>query len=258
MDKQYIEKRYKNPKIIAAFLEAEWSDLFFTSKCKSYDVDITKCFPSPFYKKVADYINNQVEKKITSVCDVGCATGRFIYEWLRLSKSTKKAYLVEPSNILLKYAKKFLSSAEEVKELYEVGGPIENMISVVENRKLTVNYNCEIVYINKTIEKAAIKDNYFDLITCFNVIDRHQDPPALLNLLKRYVKNNGAVAIASPMDWDSSPAPKKFWVNDLRDYLTEEWTIHSSRDFEYPFRYSTRKVTFFVTQVVICYPKWNK
>ena len=109
-----------------------------------------------------------------------------------------------------------------------------------------------------TSESTPRPRTYFDILFCLNVIDRHPNPPNIINCLRNLLKKQGILFLASPLDWDNDITPPSFWVDDLKKCLENtKWEIIDRKDFEYGFRYSARKKINFVSQVICARRKYG-
>ncbi len=147
-----------------------------------------------FYQKIIEesvpYINNESE-----ILDAGCATGRLVFEYEKLG--AKRSIGIDTSKKFIKFC---------------------------NFKKMEMDSGAEFVCAN--ILKSGLQDASFDFISCLNVIDRVPDPQMMINKLHSLLKQNSALLLVDPYDWEFSPAPKEFHVNDMNLLLDPNmWTI---------------------------------
>lgn len=248
--KSAVERRYSDLRFVAAYIEAEWGDFLFPSEV-SHEVSTAKMFSSRFYQEVAQYISTIIEQPVRRLLDVGCATGRFCYEWLQSSPQTEECTLCDLSGIFIGYAQRFLECREPIDSVPVMNSLLAAKMRSPEGSVIEVPRTCQLAFHSGPVERAPVLPNYFDLVTAFNVVDRHADPCAFISGLARFLKRGKYIAIASPMDWNETFTAREFWREDLREFLGPEWQVISSTDLDYPFRYSPRKALMFKTQVVV-------
>jgi len=123
------------------------------------------------FKKYLKKINQVVPEK-GRLLDIGCNIGIFLDE---ARKDGWEVYGVEPAYGVYKYA--------------------------TENLKLNV--------LNCTLEEANFKDNFFDVITLFAVLEHVSNPRELLKEVRRIIKLNGLLVIHVPY-------ANKFYINLFR------------------------------------------
>jgi SAM-dependent methyltransferase len=255
---------YESPARIATYLEMEWSDwLLFSSAAEAAGLQ-----PRPpsgpviptFYSEVVQFAANHVtsEKERVKVCDMGGATGRLLYEWLRRFPSVAEAVLVEPSEAFIDWSKKLLLSSESFEFV-----PTVNLYNSPDSRKpkrrppAVSSFSATKLLIHRADSHSApLPDAYFDIVTCLNVADRVPKPRELIRDLRRILTRDGALVLASPMDWrHNDTTPKEEWFNSLRELLPEsEWDVFATTDIEYAVRLTNRQAIHYLSQVVIVRP----
>jgi len=123
------------------------------------------------FKKYLKKINQFSHKK-GRILDIGCNIGIFLDE---ARKDGWEVYGVEPAYGAYKYATEIL--------------------------KLNV--------LNCTLEEATFKDNFFDVVTLFAVLEHVSNPRELLKEIRRIIKLNGLLVIHVPY-------ANKFYINVVR------------------------------------------
>ncbi len=137
---------------------------------ENYDED----YISQYLKRSSEIEGNffkgieKIQQNLTSgevrVLDVGCGVGYFL-KTLGKTVSTYSLYGIEPNPKLAKQAQNFVKSAK---------------------------------IINSSIENAALKENYFDVITFWDVLEHVYDPIKTLKSTHKLLKKNGIVVIQAP------------------------------------------------------------
>jgi SAM-dependent methyltransferase len=253
--------RYSDPTFVGAYLEAEWGDKL--QECsllaKSHLDELCAPCISGFYREVAQFAQELVgETQIDKICDIGCSTGRFLYEFSRLFPPMKDVLGVEPSPIFTDYARKFLlkEKRDELKWIplpnsptnptyIELNGEFFESIEIEEQKRAALNI------FTGMGESTPRPENHFDLLFCLNVIDRHPTPKAFIEKLGRLLGKGGFFFLASPMDWDKRFTEPEHWVDDLAQLFNERgWEKKRATDLLYPFRYTIRHKTIYASQVV--------
>src|SRR2546421_7890353 len=95
---------YETATRVASYLEMEWSDYLLFSGEKA----TSESAPPPtgpviptFYAEVLELISEYIAPQLAprKMCDVGGATGRLVFEWLRKFPDTAEVVLAEPSAV---------------------------------------------------------------------------------------------------------------------------------------------------------------
>jgi 2-polyprenyl-3-methyl-5-hydroxy-6-metoxy-1,4-benzoquinol methylase len=160
----YVNPRLKEDKLHEIYTENYYRNVSFndakSKKFFGYDLYIEeKDDIVKTFKRRLDVIEKHVKKG--RILDVGCATGFF----LELAKKRGwEVYGTDLSKFACNYAKK-----SGLKNIY-----------------------CT------ELEKARFKDNMFDAVVIFDVIEHLPDPKKTLKEVRRILKHNGMVAITTP------------------------------------------------------------
>jgi len=252
-------ERYADPMRVGAYLEAEWGDKLSRLMPPPSSGKLFAPCASSFYREVAEFAREVVGgREVETACDVGCATGRFLYEFSTLFPRLTDLLGVEPSHVFTDYARKFLlGEGDGLSDWAPVpGSPVAPAyIKLTEDFFASVRVGGDAA---KTLsvftgmgEDTPRPEKHFDVLTCLNVVDRHPNPSSLVKTLGRLLKEGGLFFIASPMDWDKRFTPPEHWVADLSELFEKGgWEKAGERDIEYPFRYTARRMALFVSQVV--------
>lgn len=157
---------------------------------KYYPVDYIS-YPGPIEQEVSKFkrvdrqygvtkrrkkIEKHTGKKGGRILDIGCATGIFIRE---MKEHGWDVFGVEPSTYAARVA--------------------------VEELGLNV--------INGYLEQSTFEENYFDVITLWDVFEHLPDPVVTLEIIKRILKPNGSLVITMPnsFSWERTIFGK-YWA----------------------------------------------
>jgi SAM-dependent methyltransferase len=196
--------------------------------------------------------------EITTACDIGCATGRLLYELVHLFPGLTDVVGVEPSPVFTDYARKFLLRQGNTRSDWV---PVPGSPTRPAYVKLTQGFYDSVAVVGEAAQALDIytgmgedtprPDNYFDVLFCLNVVDRHPSPQALVERLGHLLREGGFFFLASPMEWDKRFTPQELWVEDLSLlFAAGRWEKKDVRDIAYPFRQTARYKTEYVSQVL--------
>lgn len=259
-DLKITSSPYESKARVAIYLEMEWSDWLLFPSMEAVQ-QATKPPAGPiiptFYSNVVQFAARNVvfQEETIRICDVGGSTGRLIFEWLLQFPNTEEAVLVEPSEAFNIWSKNLLLGLSPVESIPTVGRYANPSSSKPLRRPPRVesfsSARVSIICANSSAVPRA--DGYFDVVTCLNVADRVRDPRELLSDLRRILKPDGILILASPMDWrhNDGTTPKENWFENLRELLPNTvWKIMDEGDIEYACRLSDRQVISYLSQVV--------
>lgn len=247
-----LAQHYADAGQIAAYLEAEWSDILLDPERRGpADQQFAPVTPA-FYERVAREIVGwaaQAGVRIRDACDIGGATGRMVHELARRVEGIEGVTLVEPAPQLAAWARKLLLGE----------GTIES-VPIVQTRVRTgaaapagmpPATRARIAVVEGGIDEFD-PDQRFDLVCCLNVADRVAWPMALVDSLARHLRPGGMLVLSSPLSFDLRFTPDRGnWIDDLRVLLTEDrWRIVGQADVPYDIRRTEREKFSYATQVV--------
>jgi len=252
---------YATPQRLAMYLESGWSDFLFeqpNSRLASKD----ETTPGPYIElvkpvffqevaRLAKIWTDEIALSITSVCDIGGGTGRAIYELDRQISGIGSLALVEPSATFCHWAEMLLASRAPLPDLPMVNtavGPIyvpangrPEPIPLAEDRLKILNKNLE----------ACTGLKNFDLVTCFNVVDRHPRPEDMIFHIKEIMSPEGLLILSSPFDFDQNSTPDEdSWIDNLDSLFDNSWETIGESELFYEFRPFNRKWTRYSSQVL--------
>lgn len=252
------KKGYTTEWQLATYLEAEWSDFLLgntlpDSEQKLFDPRITHIYPN-FYRRIGELAQEWLQKNHSvpvKYLDVGGSTGRTLYEIYNSFPSLAELVLVEPSSKFCKLAQQILIDSEELGYFPIVGNCDQPSYGKAVNRPDPIRLK-EVYIYEAFAESVPRPANYFDLITCLNVADRHPNPKTLVQTLYDLLSPNGYLIFASPMDFNEIYTPdKERWVSNLNILFPNElWKSIGDNDVFYDFRLHCRKWIRFSSQVV--------
>lgn len=257
-------ERYLSLERLATYLDAEWSKELFCAAESEFNhperpLDPRLWLSQSFYKNVVSFARQWVPgAEGMRYADIGAATGRMILEWSLAYEQVGEMVWVEPSPLFAQWASMLLLNPDAVEQV-PVVGDLDTLIWVpfsaqarqrFPTRQLKVLQEC-LSFCNVKVREIPRSDNYFDALTCLNLVDRHEDPLGLVEHLWRLLKPGGFLLLSSPFDWRESYTPKKAWVNDLCALLPpEKWRVLATCDEFYDIRHSSRYVVRHLSQVV--------
>lgn len=253
--------RYEDPAIAAAYIEFEWCDVL--RSCGLLPNSVAGLFSpqeSPmYYHQVLQFALNSLERfgyVPQIICDIGCSTGRLLYECHKRLPATRAFLGVEPSSVTSEFAKRILRTGGP-----QCWAPFPRNNSGTDYVHLDERFFSCIdiatdargkfdVFVGPA-EKVPRPEHYFDLMFCLNVADRHPNPRLLVCSLRKLLADGGVLIFSSPMDWSTQFTAANEWVDDLKELFPESgWRIVAETDIEYPMRYTQRKKTQFMSQTL--------
>ena len=258
-----LDDDYATPERLAIHLEIGWSDFLFATSPDA-ESDQSRSYPNPLHDRVPPQfpiamaalaqnwaMNISLDAK--SFCDIGGATGRTVYEFERQFPGLEKLVLIEPSKRFCEWAKRLLSSEEDLPDIPTVGRKGSPQWSIAKARPSPLARADErLTIVNETLERCRPRQG-FDIVTCLNVIDRHSCPSKLVKEIGRIMNDNGLLILSCPFDFHEQSTPNaESWVDDL-DILfagLDSWDDVGESEIFYEFRAFNRCWTRFSSQVV--------
>ena len=168
-----------------------------------------------FYQKIIEESKFFLDKN-SSVLDVGCATGRIVFEYKKLG--VKKISGIDTSSNFINYCN-FLKNNESKEILFD----------------FQKQNNQTVEFFNKDIIQDIFEANLFDFISCINVFDRVSNPKILIEKLYLILRSGGVLLLVDPYDWGMSPSPKKFHVSDMKLLLDSRIWFIEKEMFNVPY-----------------------
>ena len=244
-------ERYTSIERLATYLDTEWSqELFDASEqgCNhpSRPLDPRLWVSQDFYQRVARLAKQFVSTTTPlRYADIGAATGRMMFEWCCSFSNIKELVWVEPSLLFGAWALMLLQNPDAIEQI-----PVVTDLEQIEYRTFseqakrkfptrdTKGLQEKLQFCNVAVEELDYPKEYFDAITCLNLVDRHAEPLELVRLLWHLLKPEGVLILASPLDWRESYTGKTKWVTSLEALLPSvEWNIVERCDAYYDIRH---------------------
>ena len=193
--------------------------------------------------------------RVSRALDLGCAVGRSTFELTRWADEV----------IGIDLSSQFIAAARSMQEAGEVQIRIleEGQRSTVVTRRLDPQINrskCRF-FVGDALQVSPQFGN-FDLILAANLIDRVPRPADLLREIKRLVKSNGHVILASPYTWLEEFTPRENWLVDanvstlkrIQAILEPDLALLAARDLPFLIREHARKFQWSAAQASL----WKK
>lgn len=169
-----------------------------------------------FYQKIIQESKPYISSK-TVALDIGCATGRIVFEYAKLG--AKKVCGIDTSSNFIQFCD--LIKNEEKNDLFSIAFEP----SILRNTE----------FMCRDITEYPLPPGSFTFISCINVIDRALNPQLLIEKLYDLLPVGGIVLLVDPYDWNLSPAPRRYHVNDMKLFLSrEQWSLEKEI-FDVPY-----------------------
>jgi putative 4-mercaptohistidine N1-methyltranferase len=192
---------------------------------------------------------------ISRALDLGCAVGRSSFELARWADEV----------IGIDLSSQFIAAAQAIQEAGEIGIRIveEGQRSTVVTRRLDPQIDrskCRFLVGDALRTPGELGS--FDLVLAANLIDRVSRPAELLNEIKRLVRIQGHVILASPYTWLEEFTPREYWLADsaastlsrIQNLLEPELVLVATKDLPFLIREHARKFQWSVAQASV----WKK
>ena len=193
--------------------------------------------------------------RISRALDLGCAVGRSTFELARWADEI----------IGIDLSSQFIAAAQAMRDTGEVQIRIleEGQRSTIVTRRLDSEIDrskCRF-FVGDAVQVSPGLGT-FDLILAANLIDRVPRPGDLLKEIKRLVKSDGHVILASPYTWLEEFTPRENWLADARvstlnriqEVLEPDLTLVTAKDLPFLIREHARKFQWSVAQASL----WRK
>jgi putative 4-mercaptohistidine N1-methyltranferase len=189
---------------------------------------------------------------ISRALDLGCAVGRSTFELARWADEV----------IGIDLSSQFIAAAQAMQKAGEVGIGIleEGQRATVVTRQLDPQIDrskCRF-FVGDALQTPP-ELGTFDLILAANLIDRVSRPKDLLSEIKRLVRMNGHVILASPYTWLEEFTPRENWLADattstlsrVQKLLEPELVLVATKDLPFLIREHARKFQWSVAQASV-------
>ena len=192
---------------------------------------------------------------ISRALDLGCAVGGSTFELARWADEV----------IGIDLSSQFIAAAQAMQEAGEVQIRIleEGQRSTVVTRRLDPEIDrskCRF-FVGDALQVSPGLGS-FDLILAANLIDRVPRPADLLKEIKRLVRSDGHVILASPYTWLEEFSPRENWLADasvntlsrIQEVLEPDLALIAAKDLPFLIREHARKFQWSVAQASL----WRK
>jgi len=156
-----------------------------------------------FYKSLLSYARPHVHEQ-TRALDVGCATGRLVFEYAKMGASCSTG---------TDSSRRFIDACNAIKNgtRKEVRYPVPSGSTR---------------FLKDDICRTSLPSSSFEFVSCVNVVDRVSNPKLLIEVLENLLTAKGVMLLADPYDWEFSPAPKSLHTADMKSLLDAHvWNI---------------------------------
>jgi putative 4-mercaptohistidine N1-methyltranferase len=187
--------------------------------------------------------------RVSRAIDLGCAVGRSSFELARWADEV----------IGIDLSSQFIAAAQAIQRT----GRID--VKIIEEGSL---YSVVTRHLDQQLDRSRcrflvadalrVREDLgtFDLVLAANLLDRVSSPATLLTELKRLVRSNGHIILASPYTWLEEFTPRKNWLADpsvstlnrIQKYLDPELVLVETRDLPFLIREHARKFQWSVAQ----------
>jgi SAM-dependent methyltransferase len=257
-------ERYEGDDSLTTFIEAGWGDFVAQiippeEGAKALFGPFTINTPL-FYRRVSDLfyaIAINLDMSVKRVCDIGCSTGRLLFEvGLNLDTSEDIDIVgIDPAESI-SFARQLLGSnlgpsqiivrRDRGKEYLDIGRALRKILPWRPDLQNSIHfYQCG-------AESIPRPPNYFDAVFCLNVIDRHPYPRQLLECCNSVLRLGGCAIFASPFDWKDEMTAKEDRIHGFTsEILGKSWRIIAESDLPYELRLDARRVIRYVSRVTV-------
>ncbi len=258
------DARYLEPSYAARYLEAEWGDLVLkhASFPEGHSVpfgfqDRNVLFYTSVVRMLKENLQTMPDFSLRRLADFGCASGRLVREVCEAFDTVEEVIGYEPSPLLCGLARQMVLGDPLPERLPTSDLPSGDprFFLVTQELRAAVRHltlACKAKFFVATVESALVPAEYFDVVCCLNVLDRHPDPRALVEALRSHARPGGLLCISSPLEWQQGSTPSEHWRDSVNDFLdAEHWQTVDQRDIDYQFRINSRRLVQYSSQVVL-------
>ena len=193
--------------------------------------------------------------RVSRALDLGCAVGRSTFELTRWADEV----------IGIDLSSQFIAAAQAMQKAGEVQIRIvdEGQRSTVVTRRLDPQIDrSKCRFFVGDAQQVSPQFGSFDLILAANLIDRVPRPADLLREIKRLLKSDGHLVLASPYTWLEEFTPRENWLVDasvntlkrIQTILEPHLVLVDAKDLPFLIREHARKFQWSVAQASL----WRK
>lgn len=191
---QLFPGRYDTRSMLRNYFRAHYGPYLHTNPTAEFEY---------FYQKVLSLARPYIHAQ-TRALDIGCATGRLVFEYAKAGALHSTGTDVSQTFIDACNAMRSNASAE-------VDFPLSGGATL---------------FVKDDIARSKLPLASFEFISCINLIDRVVDPHLLIDTLEKLLLPDGVALLADPYDWELSPAPKHKHTKDMKSLLSKkEWRV---------------------------------
>ncbi|MES2999745.1 MAG: methyltransferase domain-containing protein [Pseudomonadota bacterium] len=256
--------RYAGSGYTARYLEAEWGDFMLTHA--QFPNGLSEPFQFQdrnvrFYSSVVQMLRENLQDlpgfTRSRIADVGSASGRLVRELCVSFADLADVQGFEPSANLCELARQMVLGEPLPPRLPVSDLPAGGLLWLEVTPQLRQAVRCvpaerKAKFFEASAESADVPSQYFDVVCCLNVLDRHPDPQALVQALYAMTRRDGFLCISSPLEWQEPSTPKEHWRDSVTDFLdAADWQRIDERNIDYQFRVNNRQMAHYSSQVVL-------
>lgn len=187
-----------------------------------------------FYTQLVDEAKRFITER-SFVLDVGCATGRLVFEFEK--QGARESVGIDTSVRFIDFCNLLKSGKSAI--VYEVP---ENSTS---------QFICDDIFTTRQIMPHS-----FDFISSINIIDRVHNPELFISTLHALLKEGGVLMLVDPYHWSLSPAPTRLHVNDMKDLLQlDRWSILDEKKLPFTMPLSASSEIHYECHLVVALKK---
>lgn len=192
--KHLFPSRYESREMLDYYLEAQYGPYLAEGPTNEFE---------SFYQDVLSFARPYITEG-TRTLDIGCATGRQVFEYAKLGAVSTGTDL----------SQRFIDACNAIKngEQKEVRYylPADGSTS----------------FLKDDISRTKLPEASFEFISCLNLIDRVPDPQLVLAAIEKLLVRGGVALLTDPYDWWLSPAPKRLHTDSMKSWFDENvWDI---------------------------------
>ncbi len=198
-----------------------------------------------FYRRMLEWCRPYLQEN-TMVLDVGCGLGRMTGEMARFG--ARLVVGLDRSPRMAQEAHRILAAADPVPVALNMIGS-DRIHACLDLSWDLDNYGILV----GDAERLPLRAGTFDLITCFNLVDRVTDPQRMAAELRRVLKPGGHLIITDPYHWDEQYTPRTNWTPDMATlFNSRHWQrLREADGIPFVVRYYTRRITIYMNHCLI-------
>lgn len=187
--------------MLRQYIAAQWSPYLSTPRTGSSE---------SFYQTLIGYAERYL-KRGDAALDIGCATGRLVFEYERLGAGVVVG--VDESAPMIAYCHRIKAGTAP-----EIAASLPAEISAFR--------------VGDIMQLGF--DRTFDFISCINVLDRVRHPRALIERIGQLLAPHSVALVVDPYDWDRSDAAESERVHDAKQLIdADAWDILEENSIPY-------------------------